>query len=42
MTAGRFHHSLMRTAAVVVMCAIVAGCTDSDAGGQPTSVRRKR
>jgi osmoprotectant transport system substrate-binding protein len=25
----------MRTATVVVVCAVVAGCTDSDAGGQP-------
>ena len=28
----RFHRSLMRTATVVVVCTVVAGCTDSDAG----------
>jgi osmoprotectant transport system substrate-binding protein len=35
MTAGRFRGGLFRTATVVVVCAVVAGCTDSDAGGQP-------
>lgn len=39
MTAGRFRHSLMGPATVLVVCTVLAGCTDSDAGptGRPSS-----